>query len=75
MKERVDWLLLAIERTGAKAAVLSAWGCGAYGLDPSMVASIFKRRLANSPLQEVTFSILNDHNGHNNFEVFDRIIS
>ena len=70
MTKRIDWLISTVERAGVKATVLSAWGCGAFGLDAGLVASLFKERLSRSSLREVTFAVMNDHNGENNYEVF-----
>ena len=75
MKDRIDWLLGTMERSGVKSVVLSAWGCGAFGLDALEIAHLFKQRLSTSTLPEVTFEVLSDHNGPNNFEVFKKLLS
>ena len=70
MRERVDTLVTAVERSGVMAVVLGAWGCGAYGLNPKMMATLFKERLLTTSIPVVHFAILNDHNGEANYEAF-----
>ena len=43
-------------------AILSAFGCGAYGNPPQEVAALFAEALAATRLYEVTFAIRDDHN-------------
>ena len=42
--------------------VVSAWGCGAFGLPPADVARMFREELRFSTLASVTFAIVEDHN-------------
>ena len=70
MERRVDVLLTAVEESGVQAAVLGAWGCGAFGLDAARVAKLFKNRLATCRTPVICFAILNDHNGQQNYEDF-----
>lgn len=45
MRERV-WKVLAVaHRHGVDGLVLGAWGCGAFGNDPQMVAGLFREAL------------------------------
>ena len=74
MKTRIDWLLYTMERSGVKSVVLSAWGCGAFGLDATEMATLFKRRLFYSTLREVTFAVLNDHNVPDNYDKFKEVL-
>ena len=51
-------------RTGCTVALLSAFGCGAYGHPPELVARMFREALQRrwTTLQQVSFCILDDHN-------------
>merc|ERR1719346_355651 len=56
--------------------VLGAWGCGAFGNDPQIMASLFAQVLQEEPLRqlyrEVHFAI---PPGNENAEVFDQAFS
>ena len=62
MRTKVQTILEAAAHAGCDAAVLSAFGCGAYGNPPGEVAALFREALARSPLAEVAFCITEDHN-------------
>ena len=75
MRDRIDRLTHAVECSGVDVMVFGAWGCGAFGLCPHMIAQLFKERLACTILKEAHFAILNDLNGHQNkFEIFQQVL-
>ena len=45
MRVRMSTLVTEVERSGVNAMVFGAWGCGSAGLNPHMVAPLFKERL------------------------------
>ena len=63
---KVAAILQAVVESACDAAVLSAFGCGAFKNPPELVAEMFHKHLAHlsphSGLQQVTFCIVNDHN-------------
>lgn len=63
---------------GQRRLVLGAFGCGAFGNDPYVVAALFRQVLDEPEFQgafrEIHFAILEDHNSHGrNFRAFSRI--
>ena len=66
MDGKVAAIVQAVVESGCDAAVLSAFGCGAFGHPPELVAKMFHKHLAHlsphSGLKQVTFCIVNDHN-------------
>lgn len=59
--ERVDRVLAAAALGGHRGVVLGAWGCGAFGCDPDVVAGRFADALAGpyrGAFVEVVFAIL-----------------
>ena len=63
---RVRTVLHAAASTGRRNVVLGAWGCGAFGNDPTAVATLFKQELdrllrgdgIRRPFDRVVFAIL-----------------
>jgi len=74
MRRRIDRLMNTIEASRVDSVVLGAWGCGAFGLSPTMVAGIFKERLSVCRAMRVHFAILDDHNSRDNFATFRDIL-
>ena len=67
MQMQIELILEAAHLSGCQALVLSAFGCGAFGNPPWVVARLFREALLRqaSQLRRVVFCILNDHNsGH-----------
>ena len=64
MKAQIALILEAAQLSGCQALVLSAFGCGAYGNPPRVVARFFKEAIQQygGQLRDVVFCILNDHN-------------
>jgi uncharacterized protein (TIGR02452 family) len=48
MRERTGKVLSVAALHGHRTLILGAWGCGAFGLDPEMMATIFKDALTGS---------------------------
>ena len=78
MDERIFKMLCLAEETGKKRLVLGAWGCGAFGNDPSMIAELFKINLDKfCSFNEVVFAVLQSRKSDSiNYrcfhEVFDK---
>jgi len=62
MEAKVAVIVQAALRASCDVAVLSAFGCGAFGNPPEAVADMFRRALERSALQEAIFCIIEDHN-------------
>ena len=68
MRKKISAILHAATQAKCDAAVLSAFGCGAFANPPEVVAELFKEELVHWPLKKVFFCIFDDHNagrGHN----------
>ena len=74
MRCRINSLVTEVEKTGVVAMVFGAWGCGSFGLQPEMVANLFKQRLMQSSIRIAHFSIVDDHNGSDNYNAFRKIL-
>lgn len=65
LQERIFAILATAVRHKHKSLVLGAWGCGAAGNDPDLVAHFFRHALNQEPycteIEHVRFSILDDH--------------
>jgi len=48
MWNRILKVLSAAHKHGHKALVLGAWGCGAFGNDGNLIASLFKKALKDN---------------------------
>ena len=55
MRRRISTLVTEVERSGVNAMVFGAWGCGSVGLNPHMVATLFKEALKCSPIPTLLF--------------------
>ena len=62
MRTRIALILDAAVCAECNAVVLSAFGCGAFGNPPEIVAKLFRMELARSPLRLAVFCIRDDHN-------------
>lgn len=62
MEAKLGTIIWTAEDAGVTVLIMSAFGCGAFGNPPEVVASIIQRLLVTSTLQRVVFCILNDHN-------------
>lgn len=57
IERRARRLLCVARAFGHKTLVLGAWGCGAFGCDPTVVAEAFKDALKRAPFDRVVFAI------------------
>jgi len=62
MQTKIRLIVAAMGKLECTAAVLSAFGCGAFRNPPEVVAQMFSEALAESHVQEVVFCIFDDHN-------------
>ena len=62
MRLKVRAILCAALEAQCDVAILSAFGCGAYGNPPQGVATLFAEELETLPLFKVVFAIKDDHN-------------
>jgi len=62
MQTKIRLIVAAMGKLECTAAVLSAFGCGAFRNPPEVVARMFYEALAESHVQEVVFCIFDDHN-------------
>jgi uncharacterized protein (TIGR02452 family) len=60
MRGRTRKVLAVAAEHGHRRLILGAWGCGAFGLDPGMMAPIFAEALAESggTFDEIVFAIM-----------------
>ena len=59
MRDRIRFVLAIADSLGHEKLVLGAYGCGAFGWDPSVVAELFREELATGKhvAKQVTFAI------------------
>jgi len=62
MRTKIRAIVAAMGKLECTAAVLSAFGCGAFRNPPEVVAQMFSEALAESHVKEVVFCIFDDHN-------------
>jgi uncharacterized protein (TIGR02452 family) len=64
MKTKIAVILNAAAHARCNAVVLSAFGCGAFGNPPKVIAEMFYDGLRRSPIQGAVFCIFDDHNAY-----------
>ena len=78
-RARVDRLLLCAAAFGCRHLVLGAFGCGAFGNDPEMVAELFRASLLalrcdgkglGDLFREIDFAVLDNSRDRRNFNAF-----
>ena len=74
MRRRISTLVTEVERSGVNAMVFGAWGCGSFGLNPHMVATLFKERLKWISIPIVHFAIVDDYNSSDNYNTFRKVL-
>lgn len=76
MKERLKNMFVAAAHFGYKNLILGAWGCGAFGHDPEIVAKYFYEVLIDekfaSYFEKIVFAIL-DRGEKKNFRAFQKV--
>lgn len=74
-RERAIKILQIAEAHGHKVLILGAWGCGAFGNDPEMVAQAFLFALRKVPsFQHVAFAVYDTREPPVLYETFQREI-
>jgi uncharacterized protein (TIGR02452 family) len=75
INQRIEKILLCILEEGHTKALLGAWGCGAFGNDPYVVAESFSKNLEKYPyFDHVIFSIYEkDYSEFSNFNAFKEV--
>ena len=76
LAERIDYILNIMKCEHQSTLILGAFGCGVFGNNPYMVASIFKRLIESKYLndfKEIIFAIPNK-DGYN-FNEFEKVFS
>ena len=76
---KIRTILRIVYTNGQRRLVLGAFGCGAFGNDPYVVAALFRQVLDEPEFQgafrEIHFAILEDHNSHGrNFRAFSQVL-
>ena len=76
MTSRIGAQLKTLRQRGIRHVVLSAFGCGAFGNDPTMVAEIYRRALwqHRADFSVVVFAIYHAGHGKDNFRIFHEIL-
>jgi len=67
MRTKIAVIMEAAARSECDVVILSAFGCGAFGNPPNVVARLFHKKLELLPmssLQQVVFCIFDDHNAY-----------
>lgn len=77
-KDKIRTILRIGIDHGHDALVLSAFGCGAFGNDPYVMASLFMEILHEpefeNAFRKIVFAIIDDHNSKGNYAAFCEII-
>lgn len=76
MAHRIAAQFAALKASGHRHVVLSAFGCGAFGNDPWMVARLYRQALLRhkDDLLVVAFAIFYAGSGKQNHEVFENVL-
>lgn len=74
IRERVIRILQVAHANGHKNIILGAWGCGAFGNDPKMVAEAFMLALTKVPyFEHVTFAVYDTREPFILYETFKEV--
>lgn len=76
-RRRIPRILNLGLRYGHDTIVLGAWGCGAFGNDPEIVAPIFKDAIdaVRGAYRKIIFAIADSRGTGKNIEVFRRVLA
>lgn len=72
-RERIECVLVSAVMRNCDTIILGAWGCGAFGNSPHLVADCFKKVLQKySIIEDVVFAIrpTSDNDKSSNYEIF-----
>eukprot|EP00440_Ansanella_granifera_P012478 gb/GFBE01013562.1/.p1 GENE.gb/GFBE01013562.1/~~gb/GFBE01013562.1/.p1 ORF type:complete len:281 (+),score=42.99 gb/GFBE01013562.1/:1-843(+) len=76
LEQKIAGILKIAAEHGHRKLVLGAWGCGAFGNDPEMVAKAFRKEILRyvdaNAFEEIIFAIPGDKKS--NFQVFYRVL-
>lgn len=76
IRERATRILDIAAHHGHKNIILGAWGCGAFGNDPVMIAEVFNLALAKIPaFDHVTFAVYDTREPPVLYETFKEVYS
>jgi uncharacterized protein (TIGR02452 family) len=78
MGERIHRVLAVASMHGHDTLVLGAWGCGAFGNDPEVIAGLFRTALEGTfrgQFERVTFAVLDEWSDRRNIGPFERQFS
>lgn len=75
--KRTRNIIAAAYKEGVDALILGAWGCGAFGNDPWLVAQAFKRAIAEVGycMPEIVFAIWSAGESNENLAAFQEVFS
>lgn len=72
LKSRIEFIKAILEENKVDIAILGAWGCGVFGQDSAIVASIFDTEFNHTILSSLVYAIPNKDSI--NYKVFKKII-
>ena len=81
MAHRIRGILYCSASEGYTHLVLGAWGCGAFGNDPKLIAQLFDEELrrfsasGKNSLKRVDFAVLSRSPGMYNYKVFAKVFN
>jgi uncharacterized protein (TIGR02452 family) len=74
LHQRAERILQVANARGHKNIILGAWGCGAFGNDPNIVADVFKSALLHVPyFEHVCFAVYDNREPPVIFETFKQV--
>jgi len=71
LESRIKFILDIAKNNNQQILILGAFGCGVFGNDPTLVASIFKELLKHYKFEKVVFAI--PDNGNGNYVAFKKV--
>jgi uncharacterized protein (TIGR02452 family) len=73
---RIDKILCVAEKHGHENLILGAWGCGAFGNNPKMIAQLFKWGLEQVPhFNHVCFAVYDTRTPTHLFDTFTEVMN
>lgn len=71
--QRIEFVRKIAEWQGTDILILGAWGCGVFGQDPEIVASLFNYIFSRTSIRTIVFAVPSSLNPEN-YEAFDKHI-